>query len=81
VTPTAAGVAAAECIQTNGVLCPATAALLGAVSFYIACSGDYSNVLRIYLVLAEADLVVGSVHTTCRQFIKQERDEGIGRGC
>lgn len=44
----AAGVAAVVCIQTDGVLCPAAAALLGAVSFYIAFNGYCPNVLRVY---------------------------------
>ncbi|BCW78317.1 hypothetical protein NicSoilC5_03360 [Arthrobacter sp. NicSoilC5] len=44
----AAGVAAVICIQTDGVLCPAAAALLGAVSFYIAVNGYCPDVLRVY---------------------------------
>lgn len=44
----AAGVAAVICIQTDGVLCPAAAALLGVVSFNIAINGYCPNNLRVY---------------------------------
>lgn len=44
----AAGIASIICIKTSGVLCPAAAALLGAVSFYIAINGYCPNNLRVY---------------------------------
>lgn len=44
----AAGVASVICLETDGLLCPAAASLIAAVSFYVTVNGYCPNNLRIY---------------------------------